>query len=296
MKRALKWLGLVLTGLIVLGALAALGLGIAGGRRLSKTRTIQPEAIRIPSDPAAVARGEHLVRGPALCAECHGQDLSGDLLFDEPGIGVVYASNITGLGASHSDADLVRAIRHGLDSDGRQLMIMPADIFINMSAGDMGAIIAYLKSVPRVGKDQPEPELAFMGRAMLAAGMFGDVFPAEYIDHSQPYPSVPEIGANAQYGAYLAAATGCTSCHGANLAGDQLDPEAPFAPNLTPGGELGEWSEAEFIQTMRTGTSPHGHELDSKFMPWRSFAKFEDEELRALWLYLLSLPAVKDAQ
>ncbi|MFQ5611234.1 MAG: c-type cytochrome [Anaerolineae bacterium] len=290
MRKALKWVGIGLAGLVVLAILAAVGLSIAGGQRLNKTHDIQAEAIPIPTDAAALARGEHLALGPALCTECHGQDLSGDLLFEEPGIATVYAANITGLGETHSDADLIRAIRHGVDTDGRQLVIMPADVFIHFSAEDLGAVIAYLKTVPRVGDEQPEPELPFMGRVMLAAGMFGDVFPAEVIDHNQPYPAMPEIGANQEYGVYLAQAL-CTTCHGADLAGYVFDPEAPPGPNLTPGGELGEWSEAEFIQTIRTGVSPHGHELDPDFMPWEAFAKFSDDELRALWMYLQSLPA-----
>ncbi|HZD10846.1 MAG TPA: hypothetical protein VE553_05830 [Candidatus Binatia bacterium] len=43
------------------------------------------------------------------------------------------------------------------------------------------------------------------------------------------------------------------------------------------------------MQTMRTGISPHGHELDPEFMPWKSFARFSDDELKALWIYLQSL-------
>jgi mono/diheme cytochrome c family protein len=289
-KKALKWIGIILGSLVGLIILVAVGLSIAGGMRLNKTHDIQAEAIPIPTDAAALARGEHLVE-VALCKECHGQDLSGDVVFDDPAVGTVYATNITGLGATHSDADLVRAIRHGVDKDGRQLVIMPADIFINFSAEDLGAVIAYLKTVPAVDNAVPEPKLSFMGRILLAAGMFTDVFPAEYIDHNQPFPTMPEIGANVEYGAYLAPL--CTTCHGADLAGAVVDPDDPeslFAPNLTPGGELGDWSEADFIQTIRTGVSPHGHELDPAFMPWEAFAKFHDDELKALWLYLQSLP------
>lgn len=295
MKKALKWIGIVLGGLVGLLVLAAGVLYAVGSAQLNKTRDIQAESIPIPNDESALARGEHLME-VALCTECHGQDLSGDVIFDESGIGTVYAANITGLGATHSDADLVRAIRHGVGTDGRQLVVMPADLYINLSAEDLGAAIAYLKTVPPVENNLPEPELTLMGRVLLAAGMFGDVFPAEVIDHNQPFPTMPEIGANIAYGEYLAAATGCTSCHGENLAGGEFDPEAPPAPNLTPGGELSHWSEAEFIQTMRTGVSPHGHELDPEFMPWEGFAKLRDDELKGLWMYLQSLPPVSSTE
>jgi mono/diheme cytochrome c family protein len=291
MKTILKWIGVGLASLVVLVVLAAVGLSIAGGRRLGKTHDIQAEAIPIPTDAATLARGEHLVQGPALCAECHGQNLSGDLLFDEPGIATVYGTDITGLGETHSDADLVRAIRHGVDTDGRPLVIMPADIFINLSAEDLGALIAYLKTVPPVDNNVPEPRLTFMGRVLLAAGMFGDVLPADYIDHNQPFPTMPEIGANVEYGAYLAAATGCTSCHGADLAGELFDPEAPPAPNVTAGGELGEWSQDDFITIVRARGS-----VESEVMPWKAYANMTDEELAAIFSYLQSLPPVENGQ
>jgi len=291
MRKALKWIGIILGGLVGLLVVAAIVLYALGSAQLNKTRDIQAEAIPIPTDEAALARGEHLVLGVALCTVCHGENLSGDVEIDDPLIGTVYASNITGLGETYSDADLVRVIRHGVDKDGRELLLMPADIFVNLSAEDLGAMIAYLKTVPPVENSLPEPKIAFVGHILLAAGMFGDVFPAEVIDHDQPFPPMPEIGANVEYGAYLTPF--CTGCHGDDLSGQLVDPsepDSPWAPNLTPGGELGEWSEADFAQTMRTGVSPEGHGLDPDWMPWKAFAKLNDDELKGLWLYLQSLP------
>ena len=285
MKKVLKWIGIILGGLLLLIILAAVGLSIAGGSRLNKTQEIQAETIPIPTDEAALARGEHLVQ--AACTPCHGSDLSGQPLLDDPAIGTVNAANLTGLGQTHNDADLVRAIRHGVGHDGRQLIIMPAESFINFSAEDLGAIIAYLKTVPGIEDDLPEPELTFMGRIMLAAGMFGQIFPAEYIDHSQPFPDMPEVGANVAYGQYLSRF--CIACHGAELTGGPpLDPDSPPAPDLTANGQLGNWSEADFIAAMRTGVTPDGRQLDPESMPWESFGKFDDDELQGLWLYLHS--------
>lgn len=288
MRTILKWSGLVLGSLVVLVVLAAVGLSVVGGARLNKTHSIQAEAIPIPSDEVALARGEHLVN--VACKSCHGADLSGQVMLEDPTIGTIYSANISGLSDTHTDADMVRAIRHGLDPDGRQLVIMPAEAFIYFSAEDLGAVIAHLKTVPRVGDDRPTPKLTFMGRILMGAGMFGDVFPAEYINHSQPFAAMPEIGANMEYGEYLSRF--CTSCHGAELAGGQpADPASPPAPNLTPGGELVGWTEDDFVTTMRTGVTPSGRTLDPLFMPWESFGKFDDDELMGLWLYLQSLPA-----
>jgi mono/diheme cytochrome c family protein len=286
MKNALKWMGLIVGGLLIVVVIAAVGLSVAGGARLSKRHDIQAENITIPADEAALARGEHLVQ--VACTSCHGADLSGQPMLDEPPIGAIYSANLTGLADTHSDADLLRAIRHGVDMDGRQLIIMPAEVFIHFSEEDLGAIIAYLKTIPRQGNERPEPELALVGRMMMGAGLFGNAFPAEYIDHDLPFPEMPAVGANEAYGQYLAGL--CTSCHGANLAGGQPgEPDSPPAPNLTPGGELQGWTEEDFITAMRSGVTPNGRQLDPMFMPWQSVGKLDDEELRGLWLYLESL-------
>lgn len=289
MLKVLKWIGIGLGVLIGLVITAALILYFMGGARLNKTRQVQPAELTIPTDDEALARGEHLVN--ATCKSCHGSDLSGTAILADPAVGTVYAANISGFGERRTDQELVLAIRHGIGKDGRQLIIMPAESFINFSANDLGAVIAYLKTEPRLGLDAPEPELTVMGQIMLALGMFGQIFPAEYIDHDQPFPAMPAISANPEYGEYLSRF--CTSCHGADLSGKQSsEPGAPIAPNLTPGGGLGNWSETDFIQTMRTGVNPHDYHLNPEYMPWKSFGKLQDEELQAIWIYLQSLPTL----
>jgi mono/diheme cytochrome c family protein len=90
-------------------------------------------------------------------------------------------------------------------------------------------------------------------------------------------------GMMVKYGKYLALS--CAACHGDDLAGD-------FGPNITPGGTPGRWSEADFIRTLRFGTTPDGRKLDSEDMPWKSFARLTNDEIKAIWLYLKSVPPV----
>jgi len=137
-------------------------------RTAQKTFDIPAEDITIPTDEAAVARGEHLA--DILCTGCHAEDLSGKVFVDEPAIVTIHTANITGLAKTHTDADLIRAIRHAVDTDGRRLTIMPAEVFVNFSAEDLGAIITYLKSLPSVGEERPIPKLTFAGRILLASG------------------------------------------------------------------------------------------------------------------------------
>jgi mono/diheme cytochrome c family protein len=291
MKRLLKWIGIIAGGLIAIIILAAVVMSFIGSSRLNKTVDITAENITIPTDADSLARGEHLV--DVGCRDCHTAELTGQPLIDDPAIGTLYAANITGLATTHTDEEIVRAIRHGVDTDGRQLMIMPSDAFIHFSEEDLGALIAYLKTVPQSGEQRPKPEFSFMARVLFTAGMFGDPFPAEYIDHDMAFAEMPEIGANVAYGEYLAHF--CTTCHGAELAGaPPPDPDSPPAPNLTPAGDLGGWTQEDFLNTIRTGVTPTGREL-SEAMPWGSFAKFDDEELVGLWMYLQTLPPVETA-
>lgn len=287
MRKVLKWLGITLAVLVGLLVTAVVILYFVGRSTLNKTRTVTPPAVTIPSDEASLSRGQHMV--DVNCTSCHGADLAGDVLLDDPLIGTLYTANITGLADRRSDQQLVLAIRHAVGPDGRQIIAMPSEAFAEFSQEDLGSIIAYLKTIPYIDKISPPPELSFIGHIMVGAGVMGDLSAAEIIDHDQPFPEMPEISANLAYGEYLSPL--CTSCHGEDLSGAQPPIQgSPIAPNLTPGGGLAAWTEAEFIQAMRTGVTPSGHQLDPEYMPWKSWAKFHDEELRAIWLYLASLP------
>ncbi len=89
----------------------------------------------------------------------------------------------------------------------------------------------------------------------------------------------------------------CADCHGPELNGqaDVADDGSPSA-NLTPAGELGEWTEEDFIQVMHTGVHPSGRDL---LEPMRSaaidhFGNQSDDELAAIFTYLQSLPPTEN--
>jgi mono/diheme cytochrome c family protein len=293
MKKALKWIGIVVGGLVGLVVLIVAGILVSTGMRLNKTYDVQPEAVAIPADAAAIERGRDWV--VPYCTGCHGEDLSGAVIFDDPSLGLIQASNLTsgqgGVGGAYGDAEWVLAIRHGVGADGRPLLIMPSGDFYYFSDGDLGEIIAYAKSVPPVDSETTAYTLTPMARILIAMGAFGDVLNAETIDHTGPRPAAPAPGVTLAYGEYLVNTAGCRTCHGVELSGgDPSDPESPPGPNLTPGGELGFWAEADFINTLRTGVTPAGRHLNPEFMPWDSIAKLTDNELKAIWLFLQSLP------
>lgn len=199
-----------------------------------------------------------------------------------------------GVGAINTDEDWVRAIRHGVGHDGRGLVLMPSGVFYYLSDEDLGALIAYLKSLPPVDNELPETSLGPLGRVMLTLGQLPPELAVPNvisIDHDGPRPVAPEPGVTVEYGEYLA--NTCTVCHGSNLNGQTLreGPTVYVALNLTRGGEMVGWSEEQFITTMRTGITPGGKQLID-FMPWKYIGQMTDDELKAVWMYLQSLPAL----
>lgn len=67
----------------------------------------------------------------------------------------------------------------------------------------------------------------------------------------------------------------------------------PWGANLTPGGELGSWTEEDFFTLIRTGMHPSGRQI-LDYMPWEYFRHITDTELSAIWAYLQSLPALEN--
>jgi cytochrome c5 len=130
-----------------------------------------------------------------------------------------------------------------------------------------------------------------MGRALFVAGKL-PILHAERIDHARSSTMSVSPGATAEYGKYVAA-VGCQGCHGATLAGGPIEggaPDWPPAANLTPSGSLKSWTEAGFVNFLRTGTRPNGTPVGS-VMPIRLTKRLTDEEIKALWLYLQTIPA-----
>ena len=293
MKKVLRIIGLVLGSLLGILLLAGVILYLMGNARLNKTYDFPASNITVPEDAAAIEYGKH--RAEVLCQGCHGEDLSGiENWFNAGPLGTVDSANITagegGIGKEYTTEDYVRAIRHGFGRDGKAIFMPAVFATSYLSDEDLGAIIAYLKTVPPVDHQLQGERFTPLAKIMLAAGMLGKL-PVEAVSH-EVNVTAPEMGATVEYGEYLVNTNDCHVCHGPELNGGPFpDPTiTKISPNLTPGGELGFWSEEDFISVMRTGVTPSDHQLDPEFMPWPSYSMFYDEELNAIWLYLQSLP------
>lgn len=293
LKKILKWVGIVLGAIVVLFVIAVGVLYFLGQSKFTKTYQVQVEPVTIPSDPASVERGKHLAG--IMCAGCHGENFAGTALFDDPTLGSIHAKNLTsgkgGIGSFYTDTDFVRTLHHGVRPDGTSVFVMPAYDFYYLSDQDLGDIVAFLKSVPPVDQEWAPKQLTPFGLVLTGMGAFDQFIAAERIDQTGPRPAAPPAGVTADYGSYLVRLNGCRHCHGEKLSGGKVsDPTSTLhGPNLTPGGELAAWSDADFIKTLRGGVTPAGHQLD-KMMPWKDFAHMTDDELKAVFMYLQSQP------
>ena len=294
MQKAFKVILGVLIGLIVVIA----GLGFLARNRsqaaLRKTYTVAVRPLAIPTGATAIAHGRHLAETRG-CNDCHGQDYAGAKVIEDGAMGRLYGSNLTaGKGSSvagFTDEDWARAIRHGVGKDGRGLYVMPSVEYSHFTDEDLGAVIAYLKTVPAVDRERVATAYGPMSQILLTLSP-AKMIAAEAIDHAKVAPPAAIAKApTAEYGRYVAAS--CMGCHGANFSGGKIEigpPDWPMAANLTPhtDGRLAQWTEQDFITTMRTAKRPDGTVLNP-VMPL-AFGGMDDIELKALWAFFKSLP------
>lgn len=286
MRRILKWTGILVGVVLLLALIAGAGLFVAGGSKFAAPSDLTAEALPITGDSVQLARGEHLVATHG-CRACHGAELAGGVLVDAPPFRVV-ASNLTsgggGVGTILDETGWEHALRHGVGSDGRALLIMPSELYANMSDADMAALIAYIRSVPPRDNELPPTRIKALGR--IIAGTGGLPTAVDLIGGGKPHVATnPPVAATVEYGEYRAS-TLCVACHGQLLEGAQPpDPSSPPAPPLW---NAATWSLDQFRTALRTGMTP-ARQLDGDSMPYEVTANLTDEEIEAIHMYLKTL-------
>lgn len=286
---------------------AMVSLAAAGAAVLSM-QLISPA---FAADDTLVARGAYLVNGPVACGNCHtprgpdmmpikGKEFSGGFHLVDPAFDL-YTANITpdketGIG-SWTDEEIINAIRVGADKDGRIIFPpMPVPTYNNMSDNDVKAIVAYLRTVPAIHNEVPEPKY---------------MIPQQTMPPAKGLPA-PDKSDKVAYGGYIVnALSHCFECHttpGANGVPDfkdhlgaggmkiALGPGAEvITPNITsdPDTGIGKWSDADIKKALTQGLTPEGGHLAPP-MPYANFANMTDEDLDAVVAYVRTIPPVKN--
>jgi mono/diheme cytochrome c family protein len=314
MKRIIVRILLGLLGLVVLGVV---GIGAMAQARWDRTFDVPEPVVHASSDPEVIESGRYLVFGPAHCSYCHspkehwprldaGEEipLIGGYEMKLP-IGTLRSTNLTpdpetGIGRI-TDGQLARMLRHNVRADGRASL--PLMEFQDLSEEDVVAVISYLRSMPPVRNEVPENELNLMGRVVMSM-LIKPTTP-----NGPPPARSPPEGPGLERGAYLANAVGnCAGCHSPRNLGDGSytgprfsggvmevdgDPAHFFSvPNLTPDprtGHIASWTEEQFLARFRVGSVYRG-----SHMPWDAYKRMSDDDLRAVYRYLMSLEPVEN--
>lgn len=309
-RRGRRWPRILLGVAVALVIVAAAAVALIQVRWKRRFDAPYP-AIIASSDPAVIARGEYLVYGAAACAYCHvpreqwdrlarGERLAltGHHLFRLP-FGEIYSANLTpdratGIGA-RKDGELARILRYGVRADGRAAFPL---MDFRLADDDLTAVVSYLRMQPAVAHAVPEHQLTWFGKALMAFA----ITPAR---PTMAPPVKSPAGATIERGAYLANhVSSCVSCHtnrgqdGALVGppfggGQRMDVAADatkvfVTPNLTPdpaSSPVGAWTEDTFVGRFKVGEVIPGSP-----MPWGAFARLTDDDVRALYRYLRTLP------
>jgi mono/diheme cytochrome c family protein len=274
MKRILTWAGYGLAGLAVFAVFLAAGV-FAASEVMIRWPQAKPQVRTAAStDPGAVARG-HRVAVVQGCTDCHGANLQGQMVDDIPNIIRLIAPNLTLTTPRQTDADLDRAIRHGVASDGRPLWVMPSSTFAHLTDQEAADLIAYLRAFKPAGAPQPRLEVRAIGRLGVLLGQFKSE-PATI--KTRGNPALPDYGPQYAEGRRLARA--CVECHGAALKGGGIlkSPDLSIAAS---------YDLEDFARLLRTGKAAGDRELGVMSASSRiRFQALSDGEIAALHEYL----------
>ncbi len=275
--------------------------------------------IKIELTPENIEKGRYLANHVAVCIDCHSSrdwtifsgPINGNLggggekFGKEMGFpGTIYARNITphNLG-NWTDGELFRAITTGVNKEGKALFsLMPYHHYGQMDVEDIYHIIAYIRTLKPVENDPPERELDFPVSLLI------NTMPREA--NFTPRPSRSNEVA---YGKYLVNAAACVGCHsqtdkGAIIPGTEFGGGMEFrqpagivrSANITPHKQngIGNLTQEEFVQRFKQYTDSAyqpakltPRDLNSP-MPWSMYAGMEENDLKAIYVYLQSLSPI----
>ncbi|MFG6075793.1 cytochrome c [Erwinia sp. OPT-41] len=270
---------------------------------------ITSAAVQPSGDQDLIAKGKYLALA-ADCGACHtspqqGAPMAGGYAIHSP-LGDIYASNITpstryGIG-EYSEAEFARAVREGIDKQGRHLYpAMPYTAYNKISDEDIHALYHYfMHGVAPVDRAAPQTHLPFPFSIRASMLVWNWLFAENQRFVPQPDKS-PEINR----GDYLVNALAhCDTCHTPRnfllaqdndraFSGSSLG--SWYAPNITPDAQsgIGSWSHDELARYLKTGhiakaqaAGPMAEAVE------HGLAHLSDGDIQAITAWLRQVPAV----
>ena len=271
-------------------------------------RVRQLTDIKFEATTERLKRGGYLANGILMCFTCHSprnwdspdaapieeKKGSGGTIVNKDSSSLIIAPNITpdketGAG-TWTDDMFARAIREGVGHDGRALSWqMPYNIFRKLSDEDLASVIVYLRSLPPLHNVVPATVITAEERS----GTEKSLWPV-----TEPVPT-PDLSDPVKRGMYLVSIGECVGCHTSHseynpglFGGGNLAPRyqrVAFSANITKDPSGIDYGPDAFIFTLRTGK---GGTL-SPVMPWVAFKNISDDDLKAIYAYLKTLPPSK---
>lgn len=273
--------------------------------------------------PERVERGKYLANHVMMCVDCHSTrnwaKFSGPLVAGTEGKGGEFFGADIGLPGNYysknltpyhigdwSDGELFRAITSGVNKNGEALFpIMPYLNFGKADKEDIYDIIAYLRTLEPVEYDVPASS---------------SNFPMNFIINTIPkqpaFTTKPDRNNRVAYGEYLVTVGSCRDCHTQQVNGApvmELDLAGGFtfvlpsgdvvnSANITPHNTtgIGEWGEQQFVERFKSYAdstyvlpdTPAG--TFNTPMPWSMYGHMHEDDLRAIYAYLQTVPALEN--
>lgn len=292
-KLWVKIAGGIAAGLLTLLFVAVAFMGVKGIAAIYFPGAAAAPNLKVAGTPEQIARGQYLVS--LSCVGCHGAIGADGSPTEQPPLtggwniaaaegfgfmGAMVTENLTPGGrlADYSDGDLFRVMRHSISKEGHKLGFMDFLPYKELSDDDTQALIAYLRSLPPAKSTAATGDnFNFIGVVVMGSGMFPPSAPGAAA------VKAPPAGVTAEYGKYVATYGECRGCHGPDMTGTPASAFGPAVPNPRP--SVSTWTQAQFVQTMRTGVRPSGAPF-TEGMPWQAASKMTDADLAALFAYL----------
>ncbi|MDQ3141080.1 MAG: cytochrome c [Bacteroidota bacterium] len=271
--------------------------------------------LKVEPDSTRITQGKKIAS--MVCIQCHqGKDgkLSGKFLVDVPKVfGKIYSLNITkdpevGIG-KWTDGELTHFLRTGLRKDGSYAPpYMPK--YPLMADEDLKSIVAWLRSEDPL-LEASQNELAFTKITLFSKFLLRAVFKPFPIPEKEIIkPDTSDLVALGRYtanGVYS-----CFGCHSKDFSTNNdlvpelskgyysggnpllnLERETVVSSNITmdPETGIGNYTEAEFMETLKTGKKKDGTMVRYPMLPHTALS---DPEVKGIYAFLHTVPVIKN--